>query len=114
MRIKPCLYFLGLSCFPISIMSLINIFYTFYFGYLDNLTSYFLVFVISSLTGLVFFKVGRTEHENINIYEQLFLIFLVYFLISFFISLPFYRSNYDISFINSFFGKVSKVLLVYL
>ncbi len=107
MRIKPCLYFLGLSCFPISIMSLINVFYTFYFGYLDNLMSYFLVILVSSLTGLVFFKLGRTERENINIYEQLFLIFLVYFLISFFISLPFYYSNYDISFINSFFESIS-------
>ena len=83
MKIKSCLYYLGLSCFPVSIMALINIFYSFYFSYLDNLGSYILVLAISLLIGLVFFKLGKKERDNINIYEQLLLIFLVYFLISF-------------------------------
>ena len=101
MKIKSCLYYLGLSCFPVSIMALINIFYSFYFSYLDNLGSYILVLAISLLIGLVFFKIGKKERDNISIYEQLLLIFLVYFLISFFISLPFYYSNYEVSFLNS-------------
>ena len=107
MKIKPCLYFLGLSCFPISIMALINIFYSFHFSYLDNLASYVLVLIISLLTGLIFFNIGKKERETISIYEQLFLIFLVYFLISFFISLPIYYSNYDVSLIDSYFESIS-------
>ena len=107
MKIKSCLYYLGLSCFPVSIMALINIFYSFYFSYLDNLGSYILVLVISLLIGLVFFKLGKKERDNINIYEQLLLIFLVYFLISFFISLPFYYSSYEVSFLNSYFESIS-------
>tara|TARA_Y100000590_G_scaffold353004_1_gene405782 strand:- start:94 stop:1452 length:1359 start_codon:yes stop_codon:yes gene_type:complete len=88
-------------------MALINIFYSFYFSYLDNLGSYILVLVISLLIGLVFFKLGKKERDNINIYEQLLLIFLVYFLISFFISLPFYYSSYEVSFLNSYFESIS-------
>ncbi len=107
MKIKSCLYYLGLSCFPVSIMALINIFYSFYFSYLDNLGSYILVLAISLLIGLVFFKIGKKERDNISIYEQLLLIFLVYFLISFFISLPFYYSNYEVSFLNSYFESIS-------
>ena len=107
MKIKSCLYYLGLSCFPVSIMALINIFYSFYFSYLDNLGSYILVLVISLLIGLVFFKLGKKERDNISIYEQLLLIFLVYLLISFFISLPFYYSSYEVSFLNSYFESIS-------
>ena len=107
MRIKPCLYFLGLSCFPISIMSLINIFYSFYFDYLDNITSYIGTLFLSLFAGLIFFNIGKKEREIISIYEQLFLICLVYFLISFFILVPFYFSDYSVSFINSYFESIS-------
>tara|TARA_Y100001970_G_scaffold55198_1_gene69920 strand:+ start:1256 stop:2551 length:1296 start_codon:yes stop_codon:yes gene_type:complete len=66
-----------------------------------------LVLFTSLSIGLFFFIIAKKERENINIYEQLLLIFLIYFLISFFISLPFFLSNYDISFINSYFEAIS-------
>jgi len=109
MRIKPCLYFLGLSCFPISIMSLINVLYSFYFDYLLNINSYTITLLLSLFFGLIFFFIGKNESKTINIYEQLFLTFLVYFLISFFILIPFYFSNYDISFIDSYFESISGI-----
>ena len=109
MRIKPCLYFLGLSCFPISIMSLINVLYSFYFDYLLNINSYTTTLFLSLFFGLIFFFIGKKESKTINIYEQLFLTFLVYFLISFFILIPFYFSNYDISFIDSYFESISGI-----
>tara|TARA_B100000214_G_scaffold317268_1_gene251107 strand:- start:426 stop:1700 length:1275 start_codon:yes stop_codon:yes gene_type:complete len=59
--------------------------------------------------GLIFFFIGKKESKTINIYEQLFLTFLVYFLISFFILIPFYFSNYDISFIDSYFESISGI-----
>ena len=107
MKIKPCLYFLGLSCFPISAMSLLNIFYSFYFNYLDNTISYLFVLFSSLLIGLIFFKIGKKESESINIYQQIFLIIIIYFFISFFILIPFYFSNYDVSFIDSYFESIS-------
>ena len=107
MKIKFCLYFLGLSCFPISIMALINIFYSFYFNYLTNIKSYIIVLILSGLIGFLLFKIGKKEKDHIGIYEQLFLILLIYFLASFFILIPFYLSGYDISFIDSYFESVS-------
>ena len=50
---------------------------------------------------------GKKYRDEINIYEQFFLIFLIYFFASFYISIPFYLSNYDISLINSFFEASS-------
>ena len=107
MKIKSCLYFLGLSCFPVSIMSLLNIFYSFYFDYLENVSSYAAVLFLSLFVGLLFFYIGKKEREIISIYEQLFLIFLVYFLISFFILVPFYFSEYGVSFVDSYFESIS-------
>ena len=102
MKIKSCLYFLGLSCFPISLMSVINIFYSFYFDYLLNIKSYLLVLLLSSILGLFLFKIGKKESSNINFFDQLFLILLVYLLMSFFVLIPFYQSSYDVNFIDSF------------
>jgi len=88
-------------------MSLINIFYSFYFDYLENVGSYVMVLFLSLSVGLLFFHIGKKEREIISIYEQLLLIFLVYFLISFFILVPFYFSNYSVSFIDSYFESIS-------
>ena len=107
MKIKPSLYYLGLSFFPISLLSLINIFYSFYFNYLNNINSYSFTLFLSLFLGLSFFYFGKKEKENINIYDQLFLIFLIYFLTSFFILIPFYFGGYQISFINAYFESIS-------
>ncbi len=107
MKIKSCLYFLGLSCFPISVMSLLNIFYSFYFNYLSNVYSYISVLLASLFIGIFFYKKTKKDSENINFYEQLFLILLVYFLISIFISIPYYFSQYNLSLIDSYFESVS-------
>ncbi|MAV56762.1 MAG: potassium transporter Trk [Candidatus Pelagibacter sp.] len=109
MKIKSCLYFLGLSCFPISLMSLINIFYSFYFDYLLNIKSYLLVLLLSSILGLFLFKIGKKESSNINFFDQLFLILLIYLLMSIFISIPFYQSSYDVNFIDAFFESISGI-----
>ena len=109
MKIKSCLYFLGLSCFPISLMSVINIFYSFYFDYLLNIKSYLLVLLLSSILGLFLFKIGKKESSNINFFDQLFLILLVYLLMSFFVLIPFYQSSYDVNLIDSFFESISGI-----
>ena len=107
MKIKSCLYYLGLSCFPICIMALINIFYSFYFNYLTNIKSYTLVLILSSIIGFFLYKMGKKEKDFIGIYEQLLLIILVYFSISFLILIPYYLGNYEISFIDSYFESIS-------
>ena len=107
MKIKPCLYFLGLSCFPISAMALMNIFYSFYFDYLISIQSYVAVLISSLLIGFIFLWTGKKDHESISIYEQIFLIFLIYFFISLLIQIPIYFSGYNVTFINSYFESIS-------
>lgn len=107
MKLKPCIYYLGLSCFPISIMALLNIFYSFYFDYLLNIQTYIAVLFLSLIVGFNLYNFGKKEKENINIFEQIFTILLIYFLISFFIQVPFYFSEYKVSFLESYFESIS-------
>jgi len=107
MKLKPCIYYLGLSCFPISIMALLNIFYSFYFDYLLNIQTYIAVLFLSLIVGFNLYNFGKKEKENINIFEQIFTILLIYFFISFFIQIPFYFSEYKVSFLESYFESIS-------
>ena len=50
---------------------------------------------------------GKNSKKNINFVEQLLLIVLAYFLTALLISIPFYLSNYQVSFLNSIFESIS-------
>ena len=88
-------------------MALANIFYSFYFEYLISIQSYVTVLISSLLIGFIFLFLGKKSYDSINIYEQIFLIFLIYFFISFLIQIPIYYSGYNISFIDSYFESIS-------
>jgi len=52
---------------------------------------------------------GRKSEKKINFIEQLVLIVLVYLISGFLISLPFYLSNYQVTFLNAFFESISGI-----
>ncbi len=107
MRIKSCLYFLGIGCFPMSFLALLNILYSLHFDNFSNINSYTITLFLSLITGFIFFKIGKNFKDDITVYEQIFLVLLVYFLISFFYSIPFYFGDYNLSFIDSYFESIS-------
>ena len=107
MRIKSCLYFLGIGCFPMSFLALLNIFYSLHFDNFSNINSYIVTLILSLIAGLIFFKIGKNFKDDITAYEQIFLAVLIYFLISFFYSIPFYFGDYNLSFIDSYFESIS-------
>ncbi len=107
MNFKGISYYLGLFCFPISILAFINILYSSYFDYFLSIHSYISTLVISLLIGFSLFFIGKKTSKRINFIEQLILVILVYLFSSFLISIPFYLGNYQVTFINSFFESVS-------
>ena len=56
---------------------------------------------------LFFYFISKNAEKNIKFYEQLFLIFIIYLFISLLISVPYYFSYYQISFVDSFFEAAS-------
>ena len=109
MNLKGISHYLGLFCFPISILAFINILYSSYFDYFLSIDSYFTTLFLSLIVGLVLLFIGKKSKKRINFIEQLILIIFVYFLISLLISIPFYLSNYQVTFINSFFEAISGI-----
>ena len=107
MNFKRISYYLGLFCFPISVLAFINILYSSYFDYFLSINSYIITLIISFLTGSSLLFIGKKSEKTISFIEQLVLIILVYVVISFFIALPFYLSNYQVTFLNSLFEAIS-------
>ena len=51
MNLKGISYYLGLFCFPISILAFINILYASYFDYFLSIDTYFTTLLISLIAG---------------------------------------------------------------
>ncbi len=109
MNLKGISYYLGLFCFPLSILAFINILYSSYFDYFLSIDSYFITLLISLIIGVGLLFLGQKSEKRINFIEQLILIIFVYFLTSILIALPFYLSNYQVTFINSLFESISGI-----
>ncbi len=109
MNFRGISYYLGLFCLPVSILAFINILYSSYFDYFLSINSYITVLIFSLISGLIFLSLGKNSEKKINFIEQLILIILVYFYISFLIALPFYLSNYQVTFLNSIFEATSGI-----
>ena len=109
MNYKGISYYLSLFCFPISVLAFINILYSSYFDYFLSISSYIITLFLSLFIGLILFFTGKNSNRRINFIEQLVLILLVYFCISILIGIPFYLSNYQVTFLNSLFEAVSGI-----
>ncbi len=107
MNYKAILFYLGLFIFPLTGFSLLNILYSTYFDYFLSIESYTINFFFTLIAGSFLCFYGKNSLKKISFYEQLVLIILVYLVSSFFISLPYYLSNYQITFIDSIFESFS-------
>ena len=107
MNLKGISYYLGFLCLPIGILAFINILYASYFDYFLSIDAYFTTLFISLITGFGFIFFSKNSNKKINFIEQLLLVIFSYFFISLLISIPFYLSNYQVTFVNSFFESVS-------
>ena len=107
MNYKRISFYLSLFCFPISFLSFINILYASYFDYFLSIDTYFITLAVSLLIGFGLLYYGKKSPKNVNFIEQLILIIFAYILTSILISIPFYLSNYQVTFLNSLFESIS-------
>ena len=100
------LIYLSGFCGIISILSFFNIIYSYYFNLYLNLNSYIYSLLVSLFLGLLFFFV-KNDHYKITIYEKILTTLFGYLLLPLIISIPFYFSIYNLTFINSYFEAIS-------
>jgi len=102
LQVRYLSFFFGL----ISILSFFNIIYSYYLNLYLNLDTYYWSLIISLIISVIFYKLGQKE-KKINIFSKILTIFLGYILIPLILSIPFYFSIYNLTFLNSFFESVS-------
>ena len=90
----------------ISIFSFFNVIYSYYFNLYLNLNTYYISLIVSACLGF-FSNYFDAKSKKLNIYEKILTVMLGYVFLPLTLSLPFYFSIYDITFLNSFFESIS-------
>ncbi len=101
------LVYLSIFCGIISILSFFNIIYSYYLNLYLNLNTYIYTFLASIFFAMVFFFIKNDNEKKITIYQKILTILSGYFLLPLIISIPFYFSIYNLSFIDSYFEAIS-------
>ena len=90
----------------ISLLSFFNIIYSYYLNLYLNLDTYYYCFLISLIISLIFYKIRRSEKKP-NIYHKILTVFFGYISLPLILSIPYYLSIYNLTFLNSFFEGIS-------
>ena len=101
------LIYLSVFCGVISILSFFNIIYSYYLNLYLNLNTYVYTFFISVLLTLLFYFLKNNNEKKTNIYEKITTILFGYFFLPVIISIPFYFSIYNLTFVDAYFESIS-------
>ena len=105
---RSTLLYLGIFTLFISTFLLLIILFCYYFNTSLNINVYFAcLFFFSLLSVIIIFLNKQYLNKKINFIEKLFLVIIGFFYFPLLISIPYYLSVYDISFINSYFEAIS-------
>jgi trk system potassium uptake protein len=90
----------------ISVFSFFNVVYSFYLNLYLNLNTYYISLFISLILGFLSYY-NNTIDKKFNIFEKILTVFIGYIILPLILSLPFYFSIYNLTFLNSLFEAVS-------
>ncbi len=109
MNYKSILFFLGIFSLFVSFFSFLNIIYSVYFNFSLDLNSYVVTLIVSLFFGSLFSFIGHKHHKDLSINTQIGFIVISFFYIPLLISIPYFLSIYNLSFLNSYFESVSGI-----
>ena len=90
----------------VSVFSFFNIIYSYYFNLYLNLNTYYYSLISSLIIGVLFYR-SKENNSKPTIFEKILTVLFGYILIPLILSLPFYFSIYNLTFLNSIFETVS-------
>jgi len=91
----------------VSILAFFNITYSYYLNLYLNLNTYIYTFIVSICLAILFYYIKNNDEKKITIYDKILTILLGYILLPLVISIPFYFSIYNLTFVNAFFESIS-------
>ena len=101
------LIYLSIFSGIISVLLFFNIVYSYYLNLYLNLNTYIYAFLVSFILTLIFYFSKSNDEKKTTIYEKIVTILFGYFFLPIIISIPFYFSIYNLSFVNSYFEAIS-------
>jgi len=101
-RIRYLSFFFGL----ISILSLLNVAFSYQLNLYLNLNTYYISFISSIIIGVTFYYFEKVK-SKVTIFDKILTVFFGYLLLPIILCLPFYFSIYDLTFLNAYFESVS-------
>ena len=90
----------------ITVLSFFNIIYSYYLNLYLNLNTYYFSFALSLILSILFYKI-KIPNKKIDIFKKILTVFLGYILLPLILSIPFYFSIYNLTFLDSFFESIS-------
>ena len=90
----------------ISLLSFFNIIYSYYLNFYLNLNTYYYCLIASIFLSVLFFKV-KSREKKFSIFDKILTVFFGYLIIPVILSIPFYFSIYNLTFLNSYFEAIS-------
>ena len=102
LQLRYLSFFLGL----ISILSFFNIIYSYYLNWYLNIDTYYFSLIISLILSIFFYKINKVNNKQ-SIFDKILTVFFGYILIPLIISIPFYFSIYNLTFLDSYFEAIS-------
>jgi trk system potassium uptake protein TrkH len=98
LQIKYLSFFFGF----ISILSFFNLIYSYYLNLYLNLDTYYLSLFVSLAIGILFYRIKNPEKKT-SIFQKILTVFFGYITIPLILSIPFYFSIYNLTFLNYYF-----------
>ncbi len=99
-------FYLGIFTLLISILSFFNIIYSYYFNLYLSIDNY-VYSLLASLLLTIFFLIKRKINLKITIYHKILTVIFGYFFLPLILSIPFFFSIHNITFLDSYFETVS-------
>ena len=100
--------YLGIFKLLISVFLFFTILFCYYFEFLLNINVYISCLILFLSLSFIFIHFNKKFfNEKINFYEKILLVITGFFYLPLLISIPYYLSIYEISFLNSYFEAVS-------
>ena len=98
--------FIGSFFLLISILSFLNIIYSYYFNLYLNLDTYVYTLIISLCISILLFIRKKVYYKN-NIFDKILVVISGYIFIPLVISIPYFLSIYNLTFIDCYFEAIS-------
>ena len=98
--------YLGIFSLILAVLSFFNILYCYYFNLYLSLDNYITTLVISLFLGIILL-LKKKDKIKITIYNKILIVLIGYVLTPIIISIPYYSSIYNITFLDSYFEAVS-------